>query len=457
MSLLAVGVSHRSAPLPVLERAALAAAGTPLLERLREAEHLTDVAVLATCNRVEVYADATRFHGGVADVVRELSRASGVDLHELTGHLYVHYDAAVAEHLFTVAAGLDSMAVGESQILGQVRALWNESRADAGLGRALDELFQQALRVGKRAQSETGLDRRSNALVDHALDRATAILGTPAPRTLVVGAGAMAAVVVSSLQRRPDADPARLTVVNRTLDGARRLSAGAGGGARTAPWEDLEVELARADLVVTCTGAVGHVVDGRHLAALSPGARPERMVMLDLALPRDVDPLAAQVSGVTLLDLETLGAELALIGGTDEVEAAGRIVADEVEGWRSQQAAAGVAPTVVALREHALSILGSELDRLDRRLPDLPDQSRVEIRNAVRRVVEKVLHTPTVRVKELADAPGGTFYAEALRTLFDLEISDSTLSVQGVATVATQAARQADRPASSPAATSVGS
>lgn len=426
MSLLAVGMSHHSAPLPVLERAALAVAGTPLLDRLRAAEHLTDVAVLATCNRVEVYADATRFHGGVADVVRELSEASGVDLDELTSHLYVHYDAAVAEHLFTVTAGLDSMAVGESQILGQVRSLWNESRARGGLGRPLDELFQQALRVGKRAQSETGLDRRSNALVDHALDRAADLLGSPAPRTLVVGAGAMAAVVVSSLQRRfPGNAPTHLTVVNRTLDAARRLSAGAGGGARAVPWEDLDAELSRSELVITCTGAVGHVVDGRHLAALSPGARPERMVLVDLALPRDIDPLAAQVAGVTLLDLESLGAELVRIGGTDEVEAARRIVGAEVEGWRSQQAATGVAPTVVALREQALAILDTELDRLDRRLPDLPDASRTEIRNAVRRVVEKVLHTPTVRVKELADGPGGSFYAEALRTLFDLEISDS--------------------------------
>ncbi|MGF1661573.1 MAG: glutamyl-tRNA reductase, partial [Kineosporiaceae bacterium] len=205
MSLLAVGLSHRSAPLPVLERAALAAVDAErpggLATRLRAAEHLTDAVVLATCNRVEVYADTTRFHGGVADAVRVLSETSGVDVDELTGHLYVHYDAAVAGNLFTVAAGLDSMAVGESQILGQVRGLWHDARA-RGLGRPLDELFQQALRVGKRAQSETGLDRRSNALVDHALDRAAAVLGTAAPRTLVVGAGAMAAVVVSSLLRR---------------------------------------------------------------------------------------------------------------------------------------------------------------------------------------------------------------------------------------------------------------
>jgi glutamyl-tRNA reductase len=405
-----------------------------LTGRLLAGEHLSDAVVLATCNRVEVYADTARFHGGVADVVRVLSEASGVDVDDLTGHLYVHYDAAVAAHLFSVAAGLDSMAVGESQILGQVRTLWHQARA-RGLGRLLDELFQQALRVGKRAQSETGLDRRSNVVVDHALDRAAAVLGTPAPRTLVVGAGAMAAVVVSSLLRRAGAADGTgtpwLTVVNRTEEVARRLTATAGPAARVAPWEHLEAELARAELVVTCTGAVGHVVDGRHLAA----ARPERLVLVDLALPRDVDPLAARVDGVTLLDLETLGAEVAALAGTDEVVAARRIVATEVGAWRAQRAASGVAPTVVALREQALAILEAELDRLDRRLPDLPGGAREEIRNAVRRVLEKVLHTPTVRVKELADEPGGTFYAEALRTLFDLEVADSVTDPGPIASV----------------------
>jgi glutamyl-tRNA reductase len=438
VSLLAVGLSHRSAPLPVLERAALAAVAAErpdgLTGRLLAAEHLSDAVVLATCNRVEVYADTARFHGGVADVVRVLSEASGVDVDDLTRHLYVHYDAAVAGHLFSVAAGLDSMAVGESQILGQVRTLWHQARA-RGLGRLLDELFQQALRVGKRAQSETGLDRRSNVVVDHALDRAAAVLGTPAPRTLVVGAGAMAAVVVSSLLRRAGAADATgapwLTVVNRTEEVAHRLTATAGPGARVAPWEHLEAELARAELVVTCTGAVGHVVDGRHLAA----ARPERLVLVDLALPRDVDPLVARVDGVRLLDLETLGAEVAALAGTDEVVAARRIVATEVDAWRAQRAASGVAPTVVALREQALAILEAELDRLDRRLPDLPVAAREEIRNAVRRVLEKVLHTPTVRVKELADEPGGTFYAEALRTLFDLEVADSVTDPGPIASV----------------------
>ncbi|MGF1663668.1 MAG: glutamyl-tRNA reductase, partial [Kineosporiaceae bacterium] len=228
------------------------------------------------------------------------------------------------------------------------------------------------------------------------------------------------------------ASPPWLTVVNRTEEAARRLSATAGPGARTAPWDHLEAELERAELVVTCTGAVGHIVDGRHLAA----ARPGRLVLVDLALPRDVDPLAASVDGVTLLDLETLGAEVTALAGTDEVAAARRIVAAEVDAWRAQRAAGGVAPTVVALREQAAAILEAELDRLDRRLPDLPGAARDEIRNAVRRVLEKVLHTPTVRVKELADAPGGTFYAEALRTLFDLEVADSVTDPGPVTAVA---------------------
>jgi glutamyl-tRNA reductase len=420
MSVLAVGLSHRSAPLPLLERAALAAADTPLTERLLAAEHVLDAVVLATCNRVEVYAQVSRFHGGVEDIVSVLAESSELDLEALMSHLYVHYDSAAAAHLFTVAAGLDSMAVGESQILGQVRRTWQRTQGGGRPVRALDELFQRALRAGRRAQAETGLDRASNTLVEHALDRAIGMLGTQRPRTVVLGAGAMAAVVVASLTRRGVDD---LTVVNRSQAAARRLAETTGG--RTAPWEGVTEAVAEAQLVVACTGAVGHVVDGRELAAARvvprrPGV-PDRAVMVDLALPRDVDPLVAQVAGVTVLDLEDLGAELADLGVRDEVRAARAVIAEEVTAWRAEQSAVGVTPTVVALREQGLAILDAELDRLERRLPDLPEAARAEIRQAVRRVVEKVLHTPTVRVKELADGPGGSFYAEALRALFDLD------------------------------------
>lgn len=427
MSLIAVGVSHRSAPLPLLERAAVGAADPGFRADLAAGTHLSGAIVLATCNRIEIYADTDRFHGGVGEVAGVLARHSDVALDTLAGFLYAHYDAAAAEHLFTVTAGLDSMAVGESQILGQVRTVWQDAHAAGVVSRELDEVFQQALRVGKRAQRETGLDRLSNSLVEHALDRSEAVLGGPARRVVLVGAGAMAAVVAASLGRRWDvADaPARLVVANRNRAGADRLAAGAGApaGALSEDVSRLPELLRSADLVICCTGAVGHVLEGR-LVAEARGDTGAPLVLLDLALPRDVDPLAEQVRGVTVIDLERLGADLAGLDVRPEAAAARAVVTEEVALWRAARAAADVAPTVVALREQAEAILDAELARLRRRLPDLSSEVAAEVERAVRRSVDKVLHTPTVRVKQLADAPGGTFYAEALRTLFDLEVSD---------------------------------
>ncbi len=433
MSLIAVGLSHRSAPLPLLERASLGAADPALRRAILAGGNVDDLIVIATCNRIEVYADSRRFHGGVADVAAALARTSEVDLDTLASHLYAYYDSAAVEHLFTVTAGLDSMALGESQILGQVRTAWQAAHhAGPGPVRELDEAFQQALRVGKRAQSETGLDRLGNALVEAACDRAETILGGTGRRIVVVGAGAMAALIVTTLGRRPDAAADRtVTVVSRTMAASQRLTTGAGASvdATAARWDDLAQLLTEADLVFSCTGAVGHVLDARTVATARTGGsagsgRP--LVLVDLALPRDIDPLADHVDGVTVVDLELLGAELSEAHGRHDVAEARAIVADEVGRWRAERAAADVAPTVVALREQAATILDAELARLRRRLPDMSSQDAAEVERAVRRAVEKVLHTPTVRVKQLADAPGGSFYAEALATLFDLDVSDVT-------------------------------
>jgi glutamyl-tRNA reductase len=417
VSELVVGLSYRTAPIAFLERVTVDAPAARVLEaELVRSDSVAEAVVLATCNRLEIYADVSRFHGAVDDVGAALAAATGVPLAELTEHLYVHYEAAAVTHLFAVASGLESMAVGEQQILGQVRTALRAAQAGGSVGRVLGGLLQRALHVGKRAHSETGLDRAGRSLVQAGLDRAGAVLGPLADaEVLVVGAGTMSGLVVATLER---AGVRHLTVANRTAERALRLAAPV--GARTVGMHELGDALAAADLVVSCTGAVGHVIPAALVsaAAVRRGSRPQ--VYVDLAVPRDVDPRAAGIDGVHVVDLEALGRDLAGAPGGVDVEHARAIVAAEVADYLTAQRAEAVAPTVVALRARATAVVEAELGRLEARVGDLDPAVRAELERTVHRVVEKLLHTPTVRVKQLAGEPGGDAYAAALRELFDL-------------------------------------
>lgn len=434
MSVLVIGLSHRTAPVDLLEQAALAPdAVSKLLEELAASDHAAEALVLSTCNRIEVYADVEKFHAGVAQTSELLARAAGLGLDDLTPHLYVHYEDRAVAHLFAVACGLDSMVVGESQILGQVRSALRLSQEAGTAGRTLGALAQQALRVGKRARTETGIDRAGRSLVTAAVEQAVEVLGALSQRAaVVVGAGAMSSLTATVLSQHGLSD---LVIANRTLSHAERLSRAVGGSAL--PLQDLPGALTEADLLVSCTGAVGHVVS-TDLVATAMRQRPGRpLVVLDLALPRDVDPGVRDLDGVTVVDLERLALALASTEHAADVEAAAGIVADEVEAFTSWQRGASVAPTVVALRGMADAVVRAELDRLAARLPGLDPRERAEIELTVQRVVDKVLHAPTVRVKQLAGEPGGQSYADALRRLFDLDqaaveaVTRAELSVAG--------------------------
>jgi glutamyl-tRNA reductase len=417
MSLLVVGLSHRTATVSVLERAALTDDGvTKLLRDVAGAGHVSEAVVLATCNRTEVYAEVEKFHGGVTDVSDLLARHTGVTLDELTPHLYVHYEDRAVQHLFSVASGLDSMVVGEGQILGQVKLALALAQREGTLARTLNELLQQALRVGKRAHTETDIDRAGQSLVTVGLEQAEPILGGLGGRTaLVVGAGAMSALAASTLRR---AGAGEIVIANRTHARGERLAAGVGG--RAVEFTGLASALAGADLVVCSTGSAGHVIGPELMAEVmrERGARP--LLLIDLALPRDVDPAVHDLERVTVIDLETIAEVLASDHRAVDVDAVRRIVAEEVVAFAGLQRASRVAPTVVALRSMAAEVVDAELARLCARLPDLGDPARAEIAQAVRRVVDKLLHAPTVRVKELAGTPDGVTYADALRELFDL-------------------------------------
>jgi glutamyl-tRNA reductase len=425
MTLLVVGASHRTCPLPQLERLAAAAADPDEVARLVLAErYVNEAMVVSTCNRVEVYVDVDRFHSGVAAVSAALSLGTGVDAAELGEHMYAHYDGAAVEHVFRVVSGLDSMALGEAQILGQVRSAYARARANGHAGGSLAAVVERSLRVGRRARAETGLDRVGNRMVAEALDLAAEQVGPlGSAHVAVVGAGGMAGLVVATLARR---GVGRVTVVNRTREKAERLAGSVAG--TVAGLDELPRLLREADVVVGCTGSVGHVVEAEDVVAAVAARDGRPLALVDLALPRDVAPLPAGLTGAVLVDLEQLGALLAtdLDGaGATEVARARGVVADEVRVWRSEVEAATVTPTVVALRSQADAVVEAELARLRGRLGELDPAVAAEVERTVRRVVDKVLHTPTVRVKELAGGPDGSMYAEALQTLFGLSVADT--------------------------------
>ncbi|WP_216590430.1 glutamyl-tRNA reductase [Streptomyces brasiliscabiei] len=582
MSLLVVGLSHRSAPVSVLERAALSLdAQIKLLQDTVAAEPAAEAAVLATCNRIELYADVDKFHAGVAELSTLLARHSGVGLDEITPYLYVHYEDRAVHHLFSVACGLDSMVVGEGQILGQIKDALARAQELHTAGRLLNDLFQQGLRVGKRAHSETGIDRAGQSLVTFGLEQFTAGADVAewarGKRAVVIGAGSMSSLAAATLAR---AGVAEIVIANRTPDRAERLAhlleeqygqrlteqGETDVLARAVPMDSVPAELTRADLAVSCTGATGLVLTAETVAAAVEGrvpggafpavstalaaeaeARtdvrpvlppaslgsdddcpldlpavqgggfsvlgeaavagmdaatleqhaawvdnatvdrrtsrrtpereglreasraPERetartavgmvaadaeliaalvatvavtgritdlrrpepvaevprpapvLALLDLAMPRDIDAATHRLAGVRLVDIESLAEISADAPMAADVDMVRRIVSDEVAAFGAAQRAAHITPTVVALRAMAADVVASEIARLEGRLPGLDDRHRGEITQTVRRVVDKLLHAPIVRVKQLAAEPGGAGYADALRTLFDLD------------------------------------
>lgn len=424
MSVLLFGVSHRSAPVQVLEQLSSGESDqVKIADRLLQSSLITEAMVLSTCNRVEVYAVVDAFHGGLSVIGQVLAEHSGMSLNDLTKYAYVRYAEAAVEHLFAVASGLDSAVVGEQQVLGQVRRAYAAAEANRTVGRVMHELAQRALSVGKRVHTETSIDAAGTSVVSVALGMAETRLDTLAGRTaVVVGAGAMGALSAKQLAH---AGVERVHVVNRSLPRARRLAHNireVGVGADASALDHLPNVLAEADVVVCCTGAVRPVVSLADVhRGLAHGAEPRRLVICDLGMPRDVDAAVAGLPGVFVVDMERIQREPSARAAAADAEAARNIVAAEVAQYLSAQRMAEVTPTVTALRQRAADVVETELLRLDNRLPDLDGAHREEVARTVRRVVDKLLHAPTVRVKQLASAPGGDSYAEALRELFELD------------------------------------
>jgi glutamyl-tRNA reductase len=429
MSVLVVGISHKTAPVSVLEHVALDAdSAMKLVRDVSDLEYVTEATVLSTCNRTEVYTEVERFHGSVETISRMLGELASESPEDVLSHVYVHYDEAAVSHLFHVASGLDSMVPGESQILGQSREALRMGQENGTVGPALNVLFQQALRVGKRSHAETDIDRVAPSLVASALDRAAEHVGDLAGKhVVIVGAGSMAGLTAATASR---AGAASIVVANRTPERATRLAAQY--DAKAIALADLASFTGPVDVLVSCTGATGVLIDFDAVATRRREAKP--LAVVDLALPRDVDPEVANLPGVRLIALDTLAADLEGTPGAGDVEGVRSIVAQELAAFLTARRSQSVTPTVVALRTMATGVVEAELARLMSRMPDLDEPARAEVEKTLRRVAEKLLHHPTVRVKELANDAGAVSYAAALAELFalDPEAVEAVTRVEGV-------------------------
>lgn len=418
MSIVAIGCNHRSTPLAKLERMTIAPDDMgKALAGLGDADNLSEVVVVSTCNRIEVYAFAERFHGGYQDVREFLARHAGLAPEEVADHLYAHHDAEAVRHLFSVAAGLDSAVVGEHEILGQVRDAWERAREEGTVGSSLGALFRHAVETGKRVRTETSIGRGiasvSQAAVALADERTHGLAGRT---VLVIGAGDMAEGTVKSLAK---AGVGEVLVANRTWERATGLAEACGG--RPVPITELHDALERVDVLVTTTGAQDLILEAADIGHLT-ASRNHPLVIVDVAVPRDVDPSARQIPGITLLDMDDIGAfvDEGLDSRNSEVASVRAIVDGEVDRYQTMVSAREVAPLIAELRGSADQIRTAELERFAARLNELEPDQREAVEALTKGIVNKILHEPTVRLKDAAGRARGERLAESLRDLFDL-------------------------------------
>jgi glutamyl-tRNA reductase len=420
VAVVVVGLNHRTVPLEILERMTVSDASLPkALQDLLDREHLTEAVVLSTCMRTEIYAVAARFHGAMSDVRNVLSAWSGADPERFTDHLYSYYEVGAANHLFQVAAGIDSAVIGEGEVLRQVRHAWEMARTENAAGPVLSRLFRHALEVGKRVRSETAITRGITSLSQAAVAMAGSRLGGLTGRTvLLVGAGEMGEGMVQALAAVPGIG--RTLVANRTWAKAAKLAERI--GATPVELVGLTSALEEADVVLTSTGAPGVLIEAGDLEAVLPERRGRPLLVVDIAVPRDVDPGVGQLPGVTLLNMDDLKAfvDAAMAGRRKEIPAVSRIIAEELDRFSDLTAEREMAPLVSALRERAEGVRAAEVERYRAKLSGLSESQRADVEALTRSLLAKVLHEPSVQLKDVAGSVQGEQLAEAVRVLFNL-------------------------------------
>ena len=419
MSVVVVGLNHRTVSLDLLERMTVPASRLPkALADLTSREHVTEAVVLSTCNRIEVYVFAEKFHGAYQDIRNFFAEASHVAPEEFSDHLTSLYDGDAARHLFSVASGLDSAVLGEHEILGQVRKSWETASTEGAVGPVLNPLFRHALEVGKRVRTETAISRNITSVSQAAVAMATERLGGLEGRqVLVVGAGEMGEGLARALH---GGGVAGIRVANRTWDRAVEVAGRLGG--EPVRLDDLPHHLAEVDMLLTSTGASAVILEHGDLASVVGERHGRELLVVDIAVPRDVDPAAGEIDGLTLLDMDDLRefAEVGIRERQREVTAVQVIVDAELDRYVDESTARSVAPLVASLRARGDLVRSGELQRLSARLGDLDDRQRDAVEALAAGIVGKLLHEPTVRMKDAAGTARGERLAEALRDLFNL-------------------------------------
>lgn len=418
MAIVVIGVNHRTGALPLLERLAIApdAHGKAIVGLIAR-QNIREAVVLSTCNRTEIYAVAERFHGAYADIRDFFCDLGSLDPDELHPHLYSQHDDAAVTHLFEVAAGLDSAVLGESEILGQVRNAWEIAQAEGGARATLNLLFRHAIETGKRARTETSIGRGTASVSHAAVEMATERLGSLAGcRVLVVGAGEMGEGVAAALV---NAGANNIGVINRTVERADQLARRIGGG--VIPFDELPHALTDAHVLLTCTGSGTTLIDGELLSA-ARGSATAPLLIVDIAVPRDVAADVTTLPGVTLLNLDDLRdwAGRALVLRAEEAHHVNRIVAEEVERFAMETTARQAAPLVAQLHQRAEEIRRAEIERFAARFASLDDTQRAALEAMTKGIIAKLLHNPSVKLKDDAGTPQGERQADTVRDLFDL-------------------------------------
>jgi glutamyl-tRNA reductase len=419
VSVVVIGLNHRSVPLDLLERMTIDDSRlAKALHDVASREHVSEAIVLSTCNRTEIYVVAEKFHGAYADLRNFLSEMAYLPPEDFADHLYVQYDEDAVAHLFAVTSGLESAVVGEAEILGQVRRAWERAQEESTAGSSLNLLFRHALEVGKRARTETGISRHIASVSTAAVAMAAERLGPlDGRRILVLGAGEMGEGMVRSLVTAGVTD---VRIANRTWERAVELADQLGGEAvRLA---EINESLAEVDLLLTSTGASSIMLEHGDLARVMAARQGRPLLIVDVAVPRDVDPTAADIPGVTLLDMDDLRtfADAGLAERQGEVAAVRRMLADEVERFVAVSTAREVAPLVAGMHERGEAVRTAELDRYRARLGELDDRQLDAVEALTKGIVAKLLHDPTIGLKDAAGTPRGERLAEAMRDLFDL-------------------------------------
>jgi len=417
MTIMCLSLSHRFVPAGVLEKFAVPAGELgEVLARLHAVPGVDEVVVLSTCNRVEVYAAVSGPADRVTGAVARLAAARGhVLADQVMRMVRIRVGRAAAEHLFSVACGLDSMAVGEDQIVAQIKAAASAAATAGTTGPAVAGLIDAALRASKRARTQTTISTEGISLARAGLGLAAAHLGGLAARDAVVlGTGSTGKLAARLLRQ---AGVGRLSVAGRNAARAAEVAAAVGGGPLRAA--DVPAALAHADLLVTATGAAAPVVVAGPVQAARAQAGGRPLFVLDLGMPPDVEPAVGRLAGVTLTDLAALGQHLADHAAPDQIPQARAIVAAEAAAYADRQVQAAAAPVIAAMHAQIRQLADAELARLHDRLPDLSEHQRAETAVTVHRILRKILHRPTLRAREFSASPEGRIYLDALQQLFD--------------------------------------